>query len=776
MNGSSSVSKAVILLAALAPLAWVRSASAAAPPKFGLARAVKVVCIKFDVAPAPRKATCQDWVDELNQQVSSWHGVVSDNRVTYQFDRAPVHAAAQRPPGDWFELPFPSGGFFINDELNDVVLPAIDGVIDFSSIDQLVLISAGPSPFGQAVENTDPGDTVLSSYPLAVGEGAERSIERPAGVWRDYRDVAIALLGEAEASDPAFVQYSSAVLFHEFGHLHGHPDRYASWVMDGSGRDYATGYSPMALQWSDQVNALSTHYLAPEQHEMGFAQAAAPLLDVPRDPLPQEFDLVYLSNSSPPAGHKSMLRLAVEGSAPGFAGFRGYTLEARQRDLSSMYGDHVLEPGVVVSWIDPRQDDSRRIKVVDDPDHPGDLWHAAFDVGDRYEDAERGVAIEVVQALPTGYRVRITYTTPSNMRPDVSITDWNANGWETPDIWIDSPLNGWNTYASADGNRDVPAVRGNPNEPAIGHRVYYRVANLGLKTAQNATIRMWYSAPGIGQTAWIPFGGSQPLGAIAPGASATGYFDGWIVPDGFANGEPHACIKLEITPGPDDLNLANNAAQENIFQFETVQNSPWHPRGRLVTVTNPSPDSKAHVLMHVAGLPPGWAVRVSPQGFALDPLKSRAVDFRVYPAGAPGRPAPGYDAGYLGKVRLFAQMDYEKNGHLRSENGGGVNAWVRLTNGTETSLSIANTFPGGATLRACVAQATGPAVAGARVAVQYWRGAAAQWLAGTAGASGCAVLDAPGLGSTGLYTARAFYVGTGVHGSSRSGTQTFVVK
>jgi len=751
------------------------SARAAAPPKLGLAKPVHVVCVHFDVAPAPRKATCQDWVDELNREVSAWYDAVSDHRESYTFMRAPIQANPIDPPplNDWFELVYPPNGFYLNTLSNDI-LPPIDNVIDFSAIDHLVIISAGPEAFGQSVHTSRPDDGVLGTWDVHVDEGREFDLAESPGNFRPYRRMAIALLGENQASDPLFLQESSAILVHEFGHLHGHPDRYASYILDGSGRDFGTGYTPMALQWSGQINALNVHYLAFEQHWMGFAADAAPWLEVPMNPMPQEFDLVWLTNASPPAGHLSMLTIPVDGNGQSFATFRGYTVEARERNTTSIVSDSVLQQGVVVTYVDAAEPDySRRLKVVDDPDHPADLWNAAFEVGDRFEDLGRGVTIEVIQQLATGYRVRIGRTTPGTLRPDASITPWTANGWETPDIWIDSPVNGWGTFSSPDGNRDAPAVRASPSDPQIGNRVYYRVTNRGMATAQNNTVRLFYAAPGIAQTSWTQVGGSQPLGAIAPGASTVGYFDGWVLPDGFANGEPHACVKIEITSDASDLDLGNNMAQENIFSIETIHASPWHPRGRLITVTNPSAKLPAHVIMHVKGLPPGWAVRVSPQGFALDPLKTQVVDFVLYPAGSPAHPAPFFDPGTLAKVSLSAQLDYAT---VPSVVAGGVTAWLRLTEITSTTLAVTSAGKS-ATLKACVTRTAGSQPVGnAAVGVLYWKGGTSAWAWGTTAATGCASIDTPAAGGLGAYTARAFYAGAGINGSSRSATVNYTLK
>ena len=73
------------------------------PPKFGLSKPVQVACVRFTDVPASRKATCQEWVDQFNQQVSLWYQAVSDNRESYAFQLAPLQTGAQRPPGDWIK-------------------------------------------------------------------------------------------------------------------------------------------------------------------------------------------------------------------------------------------------------------------------------------------------------------------------------------------------------------------------------------------------------------------------------------------------------------------------------------------------------------------------------------------------------------------------------------------------------------------------------------------------------------------------------------------------
>ena len=77
---------------ALAVLMFPLSLQAAAPPKFGLSKPVKVVCIQFNNVPVPRKTACHDWVDQFNREVSPWYQRTSDNRESFQFALAPFYA------------------------------------------------------------------------------------------------------------------------------------------------------------------------------------------------------------------------------------------------------------------------------------------------------------------------------------------------------------------------------------------------------------------------------------------------------------------------------------------------------------------------------------------------------------------------------------------------------------------------------------------------------------------------------------------------------------
>src|SRR5215472_4065294 len=86
------------------------------------------------------------------------------------------------------------------------------------------------------------------------------------------------------------------------------------------------------------------------------------------------------------------------------------------------------------------------------------------------------------------FYVRIQYGFPPPGRPDPSIIPWGNPPWTTPDIWIDSQLNGWGVYRYADGTRDDAWVNHD-------NRVYVRIRNLGTAPASNVHVTVYQNDP-----------------------------------------------------------------------------------------------------------------------------------------------------------------------------------------------------------------------------------------------------------------------------------------
>src|SRR5262245_18416493 len=83
----------------------------AAPARRGTNQPVTVVCVKLSDL-TPRKATCQEWVDQLDNDVSAWYSLVSDGRVSYSFQLPTYRSGLVHPTRDWFALTLTSTSYF----------------------------------------------------------------------------------------------------------------------------------------------------------------------------------------------------------------------------------------------------------------------------------------------------------------------------------------------------------------------------------------------------------------------------------------------------------------------------------------------------------------------------------------------------------------------------------------------------------------------------------------------------------------------------------------
>ena len=139
-------------------------------------------------------------------------------------------------------------------------------------------------------------------------------------------------------------------------------------------------------------------------------------------------------------------------------------------------------------------------------------------------------------------------------------------------LCIDNQINGYGTYEFADGNRDRP-------EPNAENRVYFRIHNYGLASAQNVQARVYVALPGAGDSnnRW-QFLGSAYFASIPSRGGVVESFVNWTPP---ADHGGHGCVKVEILPLTNELDTQNNAAQENIFEFESTRNSPWRAQSQL---------------------------------------------------------------------------------------------------------------------------------------------------------------------------------------------------
>ncbi len=299
-------------------------------------------------------------------------------------------------------------------------------------------------------------------------------------------------------------------------------------------------------------------------------------------------------------------------------------------------------------------------RVVEGGD-PAKLWKP----GDHFSLAGDGVHIWVLgqpAGDPDSYTVKIAYDDQAN-KPDVALMPWRSppgNTYETTDIWIDSPVNGYGTYRY--GSWDdlaggvVPVENG--DDPAIGlvNRVYARVRNVGSAPATDVTVEVQRADPlgvGIaGSNGWITIGTVDAgdfsgLALVEPGASVDVYVE-WTpsvaLPEDLAEGDRfrfHSCLRVRLGEVEGETVFGNQDGddeQENIRYFELPADSTGgddEPDSEaVITLRNDDLDSGKHFRLHWEDdLPEGWSLEVNggAPGVELGPNEARGIPVRVHP-------------------------------------------------------------------------------------------------------------------------------------------------
>jgi hypothetical protein len=289
---------------------------------------------------------------------------------------------------------------------------------------------------------------------------------------------------------------------------------------------------------------------------------------------------------------------------------------------------------------------------------------------------ENGVTIQIdkkgLETAPDDWRINVRYdTTP---QPDAMISPWRSppgNAYETTDIWVDSPVNGYGAYRygtwpSLYGDT-VP--RGNGDDPTVGqlNRIYARVRNVGTTAALDVKVHIDRTEPegkGInganGFVELTPPGGLTQaqfpsLASIPPG----GYVDVFVnytpsftpTPEQIAAGTFyfHTCVRVRIDTLAGETVIGNQDGvdeQENIDYFQAVQ--PSSPGALHYTdiiklhnddVINP----KYFRLSYTTGLPPSWGLDVNGGNLnvLLNPNEIKDIPITITPHGPGPDPAPG---------------------------------------------------------------------------------------------------------------------------------------
>lgn len=293
---------------------------------------------------------------------------------------------------------------------------------------------------------------------------------------------------------------------------------------------------------------------------------------------------------------------------------------------------------------------------------PGRTRNSLWQEGEIFTHETDGIRIEVLkQSDEDTYCVAVTYNRLAN-QPDVALHPWrNPPGetWETTDIWVDSPVNGYGVYRYGHWN-DLwgnPVPRGNGDDPAIGmvNHLYARVRNVGTAPATDVTVHFDITdPPGVGingANGWALIGSVDKntfpgLASIEPG----GYVDVFIewVPDFPVSEEDlaagrfyfHTCVRVRIDPVAGETVFGNqdgDGEQENINYFQAVSTEEGASvfndviRLRNDDVVN----EKFFNLTFQSDLPQDWVVLVNngQPGVRLAPNEVREIPVLIKPQG-----------------------------------------------------------------------------------------------------------------------------------------------
>jgi streptogramin lyase len=283
--------------------------------------------------------------------------------------------------------------------------------------------------------------------------------------------------------------------------------------------------------------------------------------------------------------------------------------------------------------------------------------------GDTYNDTSDGIYINVAKKIDDDdYEVIVRYVDAAN-QPDVGLFPWTSppgNTWETTDIWVDSPVNGYGTYRygmwkDVTGNL-VP--RGNGDDPAIGqiNRLYARVHNFGGKVATDVVVHFDITDPpgkGInGASGWKTLGtvtkaDFPALAAIDPGKFTDVYIE-WkpdfpLTPEDIAAGRFyfHTCIRVRLDHVSGETVFGNQDGErerENIDYFQVAPSSaaPVKYSDMIHLHNDDLASSKFVYLSYLSDLPDGWMLDINGGvlGVDLNPGEVRDIHITIQPTGA----------------------------------------------------------------------------------------------------------------------------------------------
>ncbi len=338
-----------------------------------------------------------------------------------------------------------------------------------------------------------------------------------------------------------------------------------------------------------------------------------------------------------------------------------YMISVRRRvlgdDLNGQYGG-IPDEGVLTERVEEGAD--QWVTVMGPGGDRNDLWNE----GDPcYTDASDGITICVINMIDAdNYEVYVTYNNAAT-QPDVSMNPWASppgNSYETTDIWIDSPVNGYDTYRYGmwdDGTGNLVPT-GNGDDPAIGqpNRLYARVRNIGGAPASDVVVNFEITdPPGQGIQSYddfIPIGTVTSaefptLANIDPGEFVDVYIE-WAPDFDLSDAELedglfhfHTCLRVILDTVAGETVLGNQDGddeQENIAYFQVPEDGAGEPYDAVIHLHNDDVlNPKFFYLSYKSDLPADWALDINGGvlGLELGPGEVFDVSINITPGVPP---------------------------------------------------------------------------------------------------------------------------------------------
>ncbi|MEK7279002.1 MAG: hypothetical protein AAB427_16780 [Chloroflexota bacterium] len=386
-----------------------------------------------------------------------------------------------------------------------------------------------------------------------------------------------------------------------------------------------------------------------------------------------------------------------------------YLISVRRRVL----GDELVpipDEGVLIERV--VEDAAQWVTVQGNGGDRNKLWNA----GEAFNSVDDGINIAIRNKVDDdNYGVYVTYDQQASLQPDVMLNPWVSppgDSYETTDIWIDSPVNGYGVFRYGMWNdlSGNPVPVGNGDDPAIGlvNRLYARVRNVGGAPASNVVVNFEITDPpglGIaGSNGFTPLGTVDKtkfpaLANIDPGQFTDVYFE-WtpnfaVSPQDMAAGKFkfHTCVRVKLDAVAGETVLGNqdgDREQENISYFEAPPAAGAAAFDVIIHLRNDDPvNPKFFQLYYESDLPAGWDVKVNNGDLGVELAANQVLDIpvKIIPGGAQAVGGIyGVDIAAASWLTLVNDLD-PKDTHLEFDTLGGVLVETRIVQATKLTCT-----------------------------------------------------------------------------------------